>query len=291
MALGPDDLVLCAGTLAKASFRARVDAAVAGGYRGISLFPSDVRRARAEGLDDATMRALLDDNGLEVAEIDPLMSWLPGVEPGSGQFAATEHECYEIAASIGGRSINCVVFPPQPVQHDVVVESFAALCDRAAERGLLVHLEFMPWTQIATVLDASAVVAAADRPNGGIMLDTWHHFRGPVTDAELAGQVPLEKILAVQLNDAPSRPEENIVEETLNRRRVPGDGDIDLPGILRLLGEGGSPAPLGVEVFCEDLFDLSPTEAAVRCSLGARRALAARRDGSGADSSHGSSAT
>jgi len=276
MALGPDDLVLCAGTLAQASFRERVEAAVAGGYRGISLFPSDVRRARAEGLDDASLRGLLADHGLEVAELDPLMSWLPGVAPGPGPFAATEDECYEIAANIGGRGINCVVFAPQPVPQDVVVESFAALCDRAAERGLLVHLEFMPWTQIATALDALAVVEAAGRANGGIMLDTWHHFRGPVTDADLAEKVPASRILAVQLDDAPAQAEENLVEETLNRRRVPGEGDIDLPGILRMLRDGGSPAPLGIEVFCEDLFPLPPSEVAIRCAEGVRRALARR---------------
>lgn len=274
MPLGPSDLVLCAGTLADASLPERIAAAVAGGYRGLSLFPSDVRRARESGLDDATLRHMLADHGLEIAELDPLMSWLPDVHPGTGRFATSEAECYAIADSIGARSINCVVFSPKPVADDVLVEHFAGLCDRAAGHGLLVHLEFMPWTQIATVLDALAVVRAANRANGGIMFDTWHHFRGPVTDATLEQAVPGERILAVQLNDAPRTPEADVVDETLHRRRVPGDGDIDLPRILRILRDGGSPAPLGVEVFCEQLWPLSPAEAAVRCADGVRRALA-----------------
>ena len=41
MALGPDDLVLCAGTLQKASFRERVEAAVAGGFRGLEPHAPD----------------------------------------------------------------------------------------------------------------------------------------------------------------------------------------------------------------------------------------------------------
>jgi sugar phosphate isomerase/epimerase len=274
MPLGSSDLVLCAGTLADASLPERIEAAVAGGYRGLSLFPSDVRRARESGLDDATLRRMLAEHDLEIAELDPLMSWLPGVDPGTGRFATSEDECYAIADSIGARSINCVVFSPKPFPMDVLVESFAGLCDRAAAHGLLVHLEFMPWTQIATVLDALAVVGAADRPNGGIMFDTWHHFRGPISDADLEGEVPAERILAVQLNDAPRTAEANVVEETLNRRLVPGDGDIDLPRILRILREGGSPAPLGVEVFCEQLLPLSPVDAAVRCAEGVRRVLA-----------------
>lgn len=275
MPLGPDDLVLCAGTIARASFRERVEAAVAGGYRGLSLFPSDVRRAHDEGLDDATMRALLADNGLEVAEIDPLMTWLPGVEPGSGTFATTEPECYEIARSIGGRGINAVVFAPKPLPKETIVASFAALCERAKDEGLLVHLEFMPWTQIANARDAMEIVELAGCDNGGIMLDTWHHFRGPLSNDDLR-TLPIERVLAVQLNDAPREAEPDVLEETLHRRRVPGDGDIDLPEVLRILSEGGSPAPLGVEVFCEELFPLPPAEAAIRCAEGVRRALAAR---------------
>ena len=172
MSLGPEDLVLCAGTLAKASFRERVRAAVDGGYRGISLFPSDVRRARAEGLDDDAMRGLLADHDLEVAEIDPLMTWLPGVEPPDGPFATDETECYEIARNVGGRGINAVVFAPEPVEKETIVESFAALCDRAKDEGLLVHLEFMPWTQIANARDAMEIALEAGRANGGVMLDT-----------------------------------------------------------------------------------------------------------------------
>ena len=81
--LGPQDLVLCAGTIPRASFAERVTAAAEAGFSGISLFLSDYRAARASGLSDADMRARLADHGLEIAELDPLMSWLPGAELGS----------------------------------------------------------------------------------------------------------------------------------------------------------------------------------------------------------------
>ena len=276
MALGPDDLVLCAGTLAAASFRERIRAASAAAYRGVSLFPSDVRRARAEGLDDATMRGLLADHGLEVAEIDPLMTWLPGAAPTGPVFTTNEAECYQIAEAIGGRGINAVVFLVEPVPREVVVESFAALCERAADHGLLVHLEFMPWTQVASALDAMAIVEEAGSANGGIMLDTWHHFRSGVSTRKLLAEVPAGKILACQLNDAPAEAETDLVEETLHRRRLPGEGDIDLPEILRYLQDGGSPAPLGIEVFSDDLQDQAPEAVATRCAEAVRQVIRQR---------------
>ena len=48
--LGPGDLVLCAGTLLGASFQQLVEAAVSGGFQGITLWPDVYRRAVAEGL-------------------------------------------------------------------------------------------------------------------------------------------------------------------------------------------------------------------------------------------------
>jgi sugar phosphate isomerase/epimerase len=277
MALGPDDLLLCAGTLARASFAERVEAAVAGGFRGLSLFGADYRRARAAGLSDADMRNMLSDAGLEIGELDPLMTWLPGATPGRGDFEATEDEFYAIAQALGARSINAVVFAPEVIDESVVVDSFAALCDRAAENDLLVHLEFMPWTQVPNAVQAWDLVGRADRPNGGIMFDSWHHFRSGLSNEELRAKVPAERILAVQLNDAPTEAEEDVIAETLNRRRLPGDGDIDLPAILRGLREDGAPAPLGVEVFCEDLFDLAPNEVARRCGDATRKTIAKSR--------------
>ena len=106
MALSPEDLVLCAGTLQRASFRERVDAAVAGGFKGLSLFASDYRRAKEDGLSDADMRSLLGDHDLQIAELDPLITWLPGAVSGIPLFDASEDEFYAIHDALGARSIN-----------------------------------------------------------------------------------------------------------------------------------------------------------------------------------------
>ena len=265
--------MLCAGTLAGASIQERAAAAQAGGFRGLSLFAGDYRRARADGLTDDDLRGLLAEAGLEIGELDPLISWLPGAEQGLELFRASEDEFYRIADALGARSINAIVFAAEKLPRDLIVEHFAALCDRAVERGLLVHLEFMPWTQIRDAVAAAEIVTLADRPNAGIMFDSWHHFRSDLSNEDLRARIPIERILAVQLSDAPSEPEADPVAETLNRRRLPGDGDIDLPELIRTLREGGSPAPFGVEIFATDLSALSPKEVARRCANATRTVI------------------
>jgi sugar phosphate isomerase/epimerase len=278
-ALGPEDLVLCTGTLLHASLRGLVEAAAAADFQAISLWPDDVERARAEGLTLADIRALIADHGLVVAELDPLLNWLssgslgPGAAAGSdAQLARDEHAFYEIAEAIGGTTLNCAHPFPGEVELDLAAERFAGVCDRAAEHGLQAAIEFLPWTGIPDVATATTIAERAGRANGGVMFDTWHHFRG-TNDDEALRRVPGSRILGVQINGAPSSPRGDPMVETMHERRLPDEGDIDVAGLVRILDTIGCEAPIGVEVFSDELNALAPAEAAHRCRAATRRVL------------------
>ncbi len=282
--LGPSDLVLCSGTLINASFREMVDAAVAGGYQAISMWPKDYHGARSAGLSNADIKAILADNGLEIAELDPLLSWVPGEELGPDAspqekafLGVTEFDFYEIADAVGGRRLNIAQGFGTTIELDAVVLAFAGLCDRAAEHGLDVCLEFLPWSGIPDANKALEIAEKAGRANGGVMLDTWHHFRGPY-DHEQLRALPGERLKGIQINDAPTQAWGVLPAETMQARLVPGEGDIDLVEILKIVRAIGSQAPIGVEVFSNDLNALPPSEVAVRCA-DATRALLEKANG------------
>lgn len=157
MALGPGDLVLCSGSLAReATFRERVAAAVAGGFAGLSLWGRDYFRAQGSGLSDADLRTLLADSGIAVAELDLAWSWLPGASDihipaeldTEELFAYDEADLFRIGDAVGARSINAIDVFGGAWSVDDAAAAFAGLCDRAAEHGLLVHIEFLPWSRI-----------------------------------------------------------------------------------------------------------------------------------------------
>jgi len=281
MALGPEDLVLCAGTLARVPLRERVAIAAGAGFGGISLFLDDLAGARRSGLSDADLRALLDDHGLQVAELDPLMRWVPESEEGrataegEGFLRWGEQDFYDAAEAVGARSINAVLFARRPVAESRLIEAFAGLCDRAREHGLLVHLEFMPFSQVRDVASALSVAEQAGRSNGGVMFDVWHHYRGGGSAEAMRRAAP--RVLGIQLDDAPAQAESNPVEETLHRRLLPGEGDAGVAELIRILDVGGCRAPLGVEVFCDDLASLPAAEVAQRCADATRRVVAEAR--------------
>jgi sugar phosphate isomerase/epimerase len=281
MSLGPDDLVLCSGTLPRhATFVERVDAASAGGFAGISMWGRDYWGARREGHSGADIRARLSDHGLAVAELDPAWWWTP-VEFDAESlvsiddmevFGYGEAEMFAIADAVGARSMNAVDVLGGRWSVDDAAEALAGLCDRAAEHGLLVHVEFLPWSRIPEVTTAWEIVRLADRPNAGIAVDAWHWFRGR-PDVPALRAIPGAKILGIQLDDAPAAPEANLMTATLHDRLLPGDGEFDLAGLIAALRDAGAVAPIGVEVFSDALHGLGPLEAARRAGDATRRVL------------------
>jgi sugar phosphate isomerase/epimerase len=266
--LGVGDTVLCSGTLrAGISFRERLAATQAGDFTGLSLWGRDYRVARDEGLSDADIRLLLADHGLAVAELDPAWWWLPGASDihippehdGEQIFRFGERELFAVADAVGARSLNAVDVFGGTWSPDDAAAAFAGLCDRAAEHGLLVHLEFLPWSRIPDLAAAWRVVHEADRPNGGLMLDAWHYFRSG-SDGALLRSIPGASILGVQLCDAPAEAEANPLQATLHERLLPGDGELGLDSLLTDLRATGTTAPVGVEVFSDTLHALAPEE-------------------------------
>jgi sugar phosphate isomerase/epimerase len=282
MTLG-DGTVLCSGTLRSGlPFRDRVDAARAGGFSGISLWGRDYLAAREEGLTDHDIGLLVADHGLSVAELDPAWWWPPGasdihipLEHDHEQiFRFGEPELFAVAQAVGARSLNAVDVFGGTWSLDDAAEAFAALCDRAADHGLLVHLEFLPWSRIPDLSSAWEVVGAADRSNGGLMLDAWHYFRsGP--DRALLRSLPGASILGIQLCDAPAKAEPDPLHATLHERLLPGKGELDLATLLADLRATGTAAPLGVEVFSDLLHELDPRQVG-RMAGASLRTLVAR---------------
>lgn len=280
--LGPDDLVVTASTLGNPPFRTLVEAAAEGGFAGLSVFPSEsYQPAVASGLTSPELRRMLADHGLVVNDVDALVCSGDPNDPGAGGMgAAGEAMLFEAAEALGASFVNVVFMARQPMSVEQGAEVFAGVCDRAAEHGLSAYLEFVPFMTVSDAAAAWAIVDRADRPGSGVMVDSWHVFRGATTEEDLRA-IPGERICGIQLNDAPAEPMENPVEETLHHRLVPGEGAIDLVGLVRLLDEVGSPAPRSVEVFSDALL-ASGTPAEISVRVGdAVRAIRARARGEG----------
>src|SRR5271166_3196954 len=147
---------------------------------------------------------------------------------------ATPELVCPVAEAIGARSITVVEFYGARPDLDEAAEAFAGACDIAARHGVLLSLEFLPWAGIPDLSMAWEIVRRADRPNGGLLVDSWHFFRSGSTFAQLE-VIPGEKVLYIQLDDAPAVGEVDMAEETMHRRSLPGSGEFELVRLIEVL--------------------------------------------------------
>jgi sugar phosphate isomerase/epimerase len=150
--------------------------------------------------------------------------------------------------------------------------NFAAFCDLAQRYGIGGNLEPMPWTDCKNFAQGVRIVTAAARPNGGVLIDPIHFDRGGSVASEIPA-VPRTRFRYMQLCDAPAeRPTDvkGLLYQARAERLMPGDGGLDLKGILR-----GVPKdlPLSLEIPMEALTKTVPAVARTKEMLAKARRL------------------
>ena len=150
----------------------------------------------------------------------------------------------ETGARLGARHVLIAGNDPDRLR---LAANFAALAELAHPLGLSLAIEFMPWCDVATLTDAADVIARAGAPNAGILVDAIHFDRARHVPADLRGMDPA-LFPYMQLCDAPAeRPTdaETLLYQARAARMMPGDGGLDLVGLLSALPPG---RPIALEV-------------------------------------------
>lgn len=102
-------------------------------------------------------------------------------------------------------------------------------------------------------------------PNSGILLDLWHYHRG-CPDDNLLRAIPGHRITGVQLDDgdATLAPGTNILDDTLNRHKPPGQGGFRVREVVSILREIDGINNAGPEIFSAEFDTLGAEEIATR---------------------------
>jgi sugar phosphate isomerase/epimerase len=256
------------------------------GFSAISGRPFMYAKARDEGLSDADLQKRLADAGVCVRMIDALLHSLPGelayeamhpslqaILPPDVAGGPDEAACLQAAVGLGAPLVNATAVLGGPVSVDEMAAGVAALCRRAGERGLNVALEFVPYTGLPDLAFAQAAIEASGAKNCGVLLDTFH-FDRTGGSAEEVRRLPPGAIAAIQLSDR--TPLEVETKGPIERRRqMPGEGRIDLAGIVGAALENSPDAHIEMEVLNAELGALPADEVVARLGRAARAWAAA----------------
>jgi len=221
----------------------------------------DLRRAEA-------IARLADDSGIGVFEAETFSVWpdfdVAAMRPG-----------LESAAAMHVQMLVCAGIDENEPR---LVENYATLADEAARFGLVVGIEFMPFRPLAALDDAVRVQRAVGRPNARILIDALHLSRCGSDAAAVAALDPAT-LGYIHLCDAPALPPEpvNHAEEARASRLFPGEGGLDLAGLLAAVP---ADLPVSLEAPNPRYADIAPAEMlaiAARKTIGLVRAADAAR--------------
>jgi sugar phosphate isomerase/epimerase len=140
----------------------------------------------------------------------------------------------EATAELGARHI--IAQLPDP-DRERATARFARLCDLAKPLGIFVSLEFPHWTDTGNLAAAAKVVRAVNRTNAGILIDMLHFGRSDSSLDELA-RLPRAWFRFAHVCDAAREVPPTmagIIRTARDERQFPGEGGIDVRGILACL--------------------------------------------------------
>ncbi len=247
----------------------RLSAATEAGFSGIGLYIGEYQRLKAAGLAHGWLDEQLARYGQCVAEIEVVRGWATDDQSD----AAHEFEllAWEMADRFQSRYLQAI--GPYDGSAEDAGRRFGSLCDRASDHGLVVGLEFLPFTNIIDARDALNVVEIAGRDNGGVCVDIWHHVRG-ANDQALIDAIPTEKIMGIQMSDGPLAQEmESYYDDCLRRRRAPREGDMPTTQFVRGLIDKGVSVPWSLEVCNDEVWGQLAFPHVMRCATGMNATL------------------
>lgn len=275
------DRVLWEACVRAHPYEQQLEAVVAGGFTALSM-PPHVALANADrGLPARRMRRMADDRGISISDLDGGIGFMPVALPTGAsprlvrRFGLPREQVLDLASELGtGRICTVGIFDEGLYSTDELIGGFGQLCDNAAARDMSVTLEPMAFFGMQDFRLAAEVVRGAARPNGALLFDSWHFTRTGADRSvlpELAKAGPVD----VQVNDGAAEPQGgSVMEDSVNYRMFPGDGDFDLTGYLRAIGPSHIRS-IGVEIFSAALDAMPAVEAGRRAGQTLRTVAAA----------------
>ena len=150
---------------------------------------------------------------------------------------------YDTCAALKAKAILVAGDDPDEAR---LTANYARLCEVMAPYGLTADLEFMPWTEVKNAKQALRIVQNAGAPaNAGILVDALHFGRSATTLDDIRA-IPRQLLHYAQICDAEAGTHfstEQMIHTARCERLLPGDGSIDLAGLMAAL-----PADLPVSV-------------------------------------------
>jgi 4-hydroxyphenylpyruvate dioxygenase len=243
------------------TLEAKLQAAVRAGFRAVEIFENDLTFFNGRPRD---IRKMAQDLGLDIIALQPMRDFEAMPEPlRQLNFDRAERK-FDLMQELGTSLLClCSTVAAEAIDDpDRVSADLAELADRAARRNFRIGYEALAWGRhTKDWMTAWGHVVRADRPNLGIVLDSFHACVRGNPLAPMA-EIPADKIALVQIADAPA-----ILMDPLSLSRhhrcMPGQGDWPMLEYTRSILATGYDGPISLEIFNDQFRGASTAQVAL----------------------------
>lgn len=240
----------------------KLEAAASAGFQGVEIFEPDLltHDGPPEGI-----RGMAADLGIAITLFQPFRDFEAMPEPQRRRNLDRAERKFDVMQALG-TDLLLVCSNVQEAAIDDPARAAADLremAERAAARGLRLGYEALAWGRhVNRWRQAWDIVKRADHPALGLILDSFHTLSLGDTLEGLAEEVPGDRILFVQLADAP-RLSMDVLNWSRHFRNFPGQGELPVAEFTRAVLAAGYRGPLSLEVF-NDGFRAAPARRIAR---------------------------
>ncbi len=229
------------------NLREKLEAIAAAGFSAVEIFENDLIAYPGS---PAEVRRICGDLGLTIITCQPFRDFegMPA-EKRQRTFDRAERK-FDLLEELGTNLLFVCSSLSPDAQGGIerLAADFAELGERAAKRSMHVGYEALAWGRhVHDYRDAWEIVRRANHAHVGTVLDTFH-IQSRALDLSAIRNIPKEKILLVQLADAP-RLQMDYLSWSRHWRCLPGQGDFDLAGFMDALQATGYDGYLSLEIF------------------------------------------
>ena len=234
----------------------KLPAIAAAGFDGVEIFDNDLVACPASPAEVARRCA---DLGLTVDLFQPVRD-ASGVA--ADRFPETLRRVVaklDVAVELGAPVVLACshVGAGSVADLDLLAEQLHAVGDEAAARGLVVAYEALAWGRhVNRVGQAWDAVRRADHPAVTLAVDTFHMLARGDDGTALAG-VPGDRIGFLQVADGPML-DMDLLEWSRHHRCFPGQGTLDVTGVVAATLAAGYRGPVSLEVFSDVVREADP---------------------------------
>jgi sugar phosphate isomerase/epimerase len=242
------------------------------GWKAAEIWYAKMQPLLDKGTTLESLACQMKDAGVEPIGMCAGMVWTsPHRSNEKEEYSQIAH-LLDATAAMDARALTVVVIGDKPAdlvqEHSYLVDKLRRMAEMAAERKVLINLEFLGGLPVNGTLGSGIeLVNRVDHPSFGLLFDYCHYYTSASHLEELA-LLPVGKLFAVHVDDAQIKPMEVLTNE---ERCFPGEGRIDVGGLTNHLLRSGYRKYFTVELYDKDIWEMDPRDVLAKLNQSLRK--------------------